>query len=95
MRKMENKSMEKTVKVIIKKVIKNKPIRIRSNNGVIYKTEEKKKGNSFEKITFNQDCFECNGSGSLFVAAFLDEVTMEVVKFDYQECSNCGWTQYS
>tara|TARA_Y100000593_G_C4241976_1_gene302620 strand:- start:488 stop:721 length:234 start_codon:yes stop_codon:yes gene_type:complete len=77
--------MEKTVKVIIKKVLKKRPIILK----------EKNKGNSLEKITYNQDCFECNEPGSLFVSAFLDNETMEVVKFDYQECSNCGWNQYS
>ncbi len=47
------------------------------------------------KIDYKEDCFKCNGKDTLFVAAWLDTETQEIVKFINQECSCCGWNQES
>ena len=48
-----------------------------------------------EKISWTEDCIECEKEHSLSVTAFVNIDTGEVLKFCEQECYACGWNQLS
>ena len=48
-----------------------------------------------EKMSWTEDCIECEKEQTLSVTGFVDIDTGEVVKFHEQECHACGWNQVS
>ena len=55
----------------------------------------KRKGKAMEKMSWTEDCIECEKEQALSVTAFVNMDTGEVVKFCEQECYACGWNQLS
>ena len=53
------------------------------------------KGKAMEKMSWTEDCIECEKEQTLSVTGFVDVDTGEVLKFCEQECYACGWNQLS
>ena len=47
------------------------------------------------EIDYKEDCFECNGIQTLYVLAWVNAMSGEIIEFILQECSACGWNQQS